>query len=377
MESVEQAIRANRAFFCLDCGKCTSVCPISWRDPRFSPRMLVETARVDHGDALVHDDRLWECLTCARCIRVCPSAVDFIGFIRDARTAARREGETGRCTHGATIQTWMRIMADPDLKQDRLGWLTDHLRTASASDTVYFAGCLPYYEVLFADLGAEGAEIARGAVRVLNGLGIEPMVLADERCCGHDLLWEGEVDTFRRLAALNTELLQASGAKRVVTTCAECARTLRTDYQLGMEVLHLSELVAQSDWQPAGAGRGAVTYQDPCRLGRHLGIYEDPREVLARLGYELVEMPNNRGRAMCCGTSAWTHCGATAKEIQVDRLEEAKATGADRLVTACAKCQIHFRCAQDDPRVAESARIEIRDLTTLIAEAMEEMHGER
>jgi Fe-S oxidoreductase len=88
-------------------------------------------------------------------------------------------------------------------------------------------------------------------------------------------------------------------------------------------------------------------------------------------------MPNNRGRAMCCGTSAWTHCGATAKEIQVDRLEEAKATGADRLVTACAKCQIHFRCAQDDPRVAESARIEIRDLTTLIAEAMEEMHGER
>jgi heterodisulfide reductase subunit D len=377
MESIDQAIRANRAFFCLDCGKCTSVCPIAWRDASFSPRALVESARLDHGEVLVHDERLWECLTCGRCIQVCPSGVSFLEFIRDVRTVARGAQQTGRCTHGATIQTWMRMMANPALKQDRLGWLTDDLATADESDTVYFVGCLPYYEVLFGQIEAQGVEIARSAVRVLNGLGIEPIVLADERCCGHDLLWEGEVDTFRRLAALNTDLLQATGAKRVVTTCAECARTLRLDYQLGMEVVHLAQLLVESDWKPAETRRGVVTYQDPCRLGRHLGVYREPREVISKLGYELVEMPNNRGRAICCGTSAWTQCGATAKEIQVDRLEEATDTGAQFLVTACAKCQIHFRCAQNDARLDDGVRIEIRDLATLVADAMEETDGER
>lgn len=377
MESIDQAIRVNRAFLCLDCGKCTAVCPIAWRDASFSPRGLVEAARLAHGRVLLDDDRLWECLTCGRCIQVCPSGVSFLEFIRDVRTVARGAQRAGRCAHGGAIQTWMRMMADPALQQDRLGWLTDDLATADKSDTVYFVGCLPYYEVLFGRSGAQGVEIARSAVRVLNGLGIEPIVLADERCCGHDLLWEGEIDTFRRLAALNTELLQATGAKRVVTTCAECARTLRMDYQLGMEVVHLAQLVAQSDWQPARSHREAVTYQDPCRLGRHLGVYEDPRRVIATLGYELVEMASNQGRALCCGTSAWTHCGATAKEIQVDRLEEATATGAKLLITACPKCQIHFRCAQDDPHLGDGVRIEIRDLATLVAEAMEERDGER
>jgi heterodisulfide reductase subunit D len=377
MESIDQAIRENRAFLCLDCGKCTSVCPIAWRDDCFSPRALVESARLDHGNVLVHDERLWECLTCGRCIQVCPSAVSFLEFIRDARTVARRAQQTGRCTHGATIQTWMRMMANPSLQQDRLGWLTGDLVTADESDTVYFVGCLPYYEVLFGEIGAQGVEIARSAVRVLNGLGIEPIVLADERCCGHDLLWEGEIDTFRRLQALNTDLLRATGAKRVVTTCAECARTLSMDYRLGMEVVHLAQLLGESDWQPAEPRHGTVTYQDPCRLGRHLGVYQEPREVISKLGYELVEMPNNRGRAICCGTSAWTQCGATAKEIQVDRLEEATSTGADWLVTACAKCQIHFRCAQNDPHLDDGVRIEIRDLATLVADAMEERDGER
>lgn len=377
MESIDQAIRANRAFFCLDCGKCTSVCPIAWRDASFSPRGLVEAARREQGRGLVEDDRLWECLTCGRCIQVCPSAVSLLEFVRDVRVLARGAQRTGRCSHGGTIQTWMRMMANPSLKQDRLGWLTDDLETADESDTVYFAGCLPYYQVLFGPSGAQGTDIARSAVRVLNGLGIKPIVLADERCCGHDLLWEGEIDTFRRLVALNTELLRSSGAKRVVATCAECARTLRLDYRLGMEVVHLAQLVAQSDWQPARSARGTVTYQDPCRLGRHLGVYEDPRRTIAKLGYELVEMPNNQGRSICCGTSAWTHCGATAKEIQVDRLEEATSTGARMLITACAKCQIHFRCAQDDPHLGDGVRIEIRDLATLVADAMEERDGER
>ena len=113
-----------------------------------------------------------------------------------------------------------------------------------------------------------------------------------------------------------------------------------------------------------------MTYHDPCRLGRYLKAYDEPRQVIAALGAELVEMENCRARSLCCGTSGWTNCGATAKSIQVDRLREAKATGAEVLVTACAKCQIHFRCAQADTQLGDELAIEIKDLTTLVAKAI-------
>jgi Fe-S oxidoreductase len=276
----------------------------------------------------------------------------------------------------------MRLMANPELEQRRLDWLVDdektpphlqNLRTAEQTDTVLFTGCLPYYQVLFGKIGAQGVEIARSAVKVLNHLNVEPVVLADEVCCGHDLLWEGETDTFRRLVEINTERLQATGAKRIVTTCPECAITLKRDDQLDMPVLHIAELLAAEEFD-LDAQRldwgGPVTYQDPCRLGRHMDVYEEPRQVIETLGLELAEMENNRGRAICCGTSAWTHCGATAKSIQVDRLREARATGAETLVTTCAKCQIHFKCAQNDPRLEEEIAIEIKDLTSLVAYAI-------
>jgi len=352
VETINQAVKQNRAYYCLDCGKCTSVCPISWRDVNYSPRAMVEMTTLNGRETVLRDGRLWECLTCGRCIQVCPSDVRYLDFIRDMRTLARDVQEEGHCSHGAAVQTWMRMMANPQIKQNRLDWLTDDLRTAEESDTIYFVGCLPYYQVLFGKLGAQGVEIAQSAVRLLNALDIEPMVMADERCCGHDLLWEGEVDTFQALRELNTEMLQASGAKRIVTTCPECTRTLKLDYNLGMEVLHMA------------------AFQDPCRLGRHLGEYDAPRQALESIGLEVVEMENHRDRALCCGTSAWTHCGATAKSIQVDRLKEARATGADLLVTACAKCQIHFKCAQDDPRLQEELGIEIVDLTSLLADVM-------
>ena len=386
----------HRIYYCLDCGKCTAVCPVSRREATFSPRALVE-ATINAEQALLADNRLWACLTCRRCSEVCPSDVRFSEFTRDLRAWARGSGQEGHCSHGETIQTWMRLMAQADLQQNRLDWLTPDLRTSSTSDTVYFVGCLPYYDVLFQKIGAQGVEIAQSALQVLNRLGIEPIVLADERCCGHDLLWEGDVSAFHRLAELNAALLRATGARRIVTTCPECAHTLRVEYRqhghdLGMEVLHIAELVAreaanrgigesanqqisESANQRINATRNTqnatrVTYHDPCRLGRYLKVYDEPRQIIAALGAELVEMENCRARSLCCGTSGWTNCGATAKSIQVDRLREAKATGAEVLVTACAKCQIHLRCAQADTQLGEELAIEIKDLTTLLAEAI-------
>jgi heterodisulfide reductase subunit D len=377
--TIRDAITRNRAWYCLECGKCSAVCPITrWERRTYtSPRLLVEKAIEGHGDELPNDPLFWSCLTCKRCSELCPSEVHFSEFLRDVRSLAQQAGRSGECTHGDAVQTWARMMTRPQLEQNRLGWLTGDLRTSGTSDTVYFSGCLPYYDAMFRQIGAEGVEIAQAAVRILNHLGVEPQVLADERCCGHDQLWQGDLSTFRALASLNMERLRATGAKRIVTTCPECARTLKIDYpqQIGphnLEVLHLSELVAASDFSLPGAegGRVEVTYQDPCRLGRHLGVYEAPREVLTRLGLELTEMERARKVSLCCGTSCWTACGQVSKNIQVERLREARATGAQVLVTACVKCQIHFKCAQEDPLLGDEIAILIRDWTTVVAERM-------
>jgi Fe-S oxidoreductase len=248
------------------------------------------------------------------------------------------------------------------------------------AETLYFVGCAPYFDAQFRHMGVDGNGVARATVRALNAVGIAPQVLADERCCGHDLLWEGDVDGFVALAELNAALIRESGARRLVTSCPECARALKIDYpahgiKLDVEVLHLTELLAQEDWQMPGAESPIsdlrVTYQDPCRLGRHLGVYDAPRQVIQGLGVELAEMPRHRENALCCGTNGWTHCGVANKQIQVDRLKEACGTGADVLVTACLKCQIHFKCTMQDREFGDQVSIQIEDLATLVAQALD------
>jgi Fe-S oxidoreductase len=268
------------------------------------------------------------------------------------------------------------MMTDPELKQHRRDWITPDLRLSDDSEIVYFTGCLPYYDALFKHLDIEGVEIAGAAVKILNQLGIAPQVMADERCCGHDQLWEGEMETFHALAKLNLECLSATGASTIITTCPECALMLTREYPKriadhGMTVLHLSQYLAQAvadgNLVLAPKNNNAVTYHDPCRLGRYLNIYDEPRSLLAALGLDLREMDRVRTASLCCGTTGWTSCGQVSKNIQIERLQEASQTGVNRVITACIKCQIHFRCAQEDPLLENKLNLKIQDLTTLIA----------
>jgi Fe-S oxidoreductase len=176
--------------------------------------------------------------------------------------------------------------------------------------------------------------------------------------------------------------IKETGASTVVTTCPECYRTLKVDYaeltgKPKFEVLHASEFLA--DLIDSGKikfnGKLAkkVSYQDPCRLGRHMGVYDAPRKVLTSIpGVELVEMERNREGAICCGVSAWMGCGRHSKQMQIERLSEAKATAADLLVTACPKCQIHLNCAMSEklPVKKEDITIETCDLSVLVAQAL-------
>ena len=381
MNVLNDTISKNRVWYCLDCGKCASVCPITHWETRAhaSPRLLVERAIQGQLEDVMDDYLFWSCLTCKRCTELCPSDVHFSEFLRDLRGLAREGDRCGECTHNEMLQTLGRMMIDPELEQNRLGWLEDGLETSEDSDTIFFVGCMPYYDTIFNSLGVEGIKIGQAGLKILNYLGIKPQVLSDERCCGHDQLWQGNVDNFLALAKLNLEMFKDSGAKRIVTPCPECAYTLKIDYPKfigdhGLKVLHLTELFAEEgrDISNIVAENLRVTYQDPCRLGRYLGVYDTPRQLIADLGFELVEMRRHAESSLCCGTTCWTSCGQVNKNIQVERLEEARGTGAELLVTACQKCQIHFRCAQNDPLLGDELSIQIRDLTTLIAEKLPE-----
>jgi len=381
-KTLEQTIHESGVLRCLECGKCTAICPIARYDGGFSPRVTVGRALVRHDDALLRDDRLWTCINCLQCNQVCPAGVDYSALTTAVRVEARRLGQAALCTHGEAIHVWMRMMTRPDLQQNRLEWLMPDLKCQISNfkesslnplpSTLYFAGCAPHYDALFAPLGVQGTSVAQASVRILNALGIEPLMLADERCCGHDLLWEGDVDGFLKLAQLNAEMIRASGVKRIVSSCPECVRALKVDYpahgiRLNVEVVHLSELMTNLKFQISNIKGQVVTFHDPCRLGRHLGIYDAPRKVLEGLGYKVVEMRHARRNATCCGTNGWTHCDAANKAIQVQRLREAKATGADVMVTACLKCQIHFKCALMDAQLKDEIGIDMVDLATLVA----------
>ena len=385
--AISEAAASSRALLCLECGKCTANCPLALHSGNgYSPRRMLGQALAGDHDALMADDGIWSCLGCGMCETRCPSDVHFPELLRQVRAEALpRRASSPVCTHGGTLQSLMRLMATPELRQNRLDWLTDDLRVAEQGEVLLFVGCLPYFDAYFDDLDLDLPEIARSAIRLLNRAGIEPVLLADERCCGHDLLWAGEEDKYRELVQANVEAFEASGARTIVTACAECYRTLRLDYPKAAgnqpwQVRHVSELLAEAvdagDIQ-MGALEGTVTYHDPCRLGRHSAVYDEPRRVLQSIPeLELREMSHSRERADCCGTSAWINCDLTSKKMQASRLASARATGAETLVTCCPKCAIHLRCALKDRGLAESAGIQIRDLTVVAANAMkEEEHG--
>lgn len=370
-----QAIRNARAWACYDCGKCTGTCPIARVGGAYSPRRSVLAAVTDASSN--GNDSLFACLTCGACQQRCPVEVRYSELIRDLRELNFGTKEEPECPHGGALQSLMRMMAAGGTKQDRLGWLTEDLKTEpKRGEVFYWTGCVAYYDAFFTEFELATLDAARATIRLLNRIGVTPVVSAEERCCGHDLLWNGDRASFEKLVTHNVQLVRESGAKTLVVSCAECLRTWKVDYQPFLQgdklrIVHITEFLVESEQklELKPNGHRVVTIQDPCRLGRHLGIYDAPRDLLSSVpGVELVEMRHTRSGATCCAGGTWSNCDRFAKQIQVQRLREAKATGADTLVTACPKCQIHLKCAMKDPKLKEDIQIEMRDIVELIEE---------
>lgn len=382
--------RSTGAALCLACGKCTTMCPLAGSDGFAAHRVATH----DLEDELAgHQHVIGRCLTCAACEVRCPQGVGFADYVRGLR-ASLPEGARPPRPHDAVFDAAARLDAadgtgatgapvtEAATARRPRTWLDDDLAVAEEGEVGLFVGCAPLFDAYFRkSLEVRTTDIARSAVRLLNALGVTPVVADDERCCGHDLLWGGDPEAFAALARANVRAFAARGVKKVVTACAECYRTWARDFPAAVggalpQVAHLSELLAEGvaagrlTFQDDGVARR--TYQDPCRLGRQMGVYDAPRAVLRALGGTFREMARSGADAACCGTPGFVHCDAASRRIQDERLREAAATGADTLVTTCPKCWIHFACAQSDrrDRTGEAPAIAIADLSVVAAAAL-------
>lgn len=382
---MEDAIEKTNVRYCLKCGKCTGSCPLARVNPEYSPRQTVERATLGHKRDILEGKGVWWCLTCRLCSERCPQDVHYPDFIRACRAEANSIGIEHLCAHGGMLVEVQRAMTLPGVKQNRLGWIPKDAKVSTRGGMLYFVGCLPYFDVIMDKVSPNSVAIGQSVVRILNKVGIIPAVMPNERCCGHDLLWTGDVETFTKLAKMNVEEIARTGAKTVILSCPEGYRTLKLDYaelfgKLPFEVLHTSELfsklIDEGKMKFDESVDRKVVYHDPCRLGRHMGVYDAPRKVLSSIpGVQLKEMDRSKAEAMCCGVDAWM-CNSNSKQMQLDRLKEAKMSGADLLVTTCPKCQIHFRCVMSEKLsktvfpLPEEAKIEVMDLSELVAKGM-------
>lgn len=357
------------AYMCYSCGRCTAHCPVVRVGASESPREMIERAMI--GRDLTNDELVWNCLTCRLCQNYCPEDVDFLAFLKYVRQRARENGGKPQYAHGEIMQTIARIIAGGRFKQKKLGWL-DRGKLSPDGDVALFVGCGPYVDTVLREIGSEQRQITEAAIEVLNKIGIKPRILEGEVCCGHDMFWIGEKETFEELRSRNVEVISRSGISKLVFTCPEGYEVMRNNYpSMDVELVHISELLSDRleegriGFKPL---KRRVTYQDPCRLGRFLGVYEEPRKVLEQIpGIELVEMERNRVRSRCCGVSAWINCNQNSKRIQLERLNEA-ISAAPTLVTNCPKCLAHFSCVKKENGLDKD--IDLVDWTVLVSRSL-------
>jgi heterodisulfide reductase subunit D len=380
-EDYSPLILENKVYYCVECGKCSSICPMNRGEDAISPRRIVKKLLERHENEVIEDRWLYSCLICGLCDEVCPSDISFTSLIREIRRRALESGNRKLCSQAGSLLQLGGMMTLPDLKQNRLLWVPEDARIADKGEVMYFVGCLPYFDTIFKDLDIRTVDMAKGTIKMLNAAGIEPVVSNSERCCGHDQLWSGDVATFELLAKLNIEHFKELGVKKLLVSCPECYETISKYYpkfvgELDFEVIYSLDFISKlidDEKIKMKAEEMKSTYHDPCSLGRHLKKYDSPRNVLENIdNMSFIEMEQIKEAGPCCGVSAWITCDSKSQQMQNDRLNEAKRVGADKLVTSCPKCYIHFTCALKKRPQEEKDKmdIEVIDLTTLASNSL-------
>jgi len=362
--------------YCYQCGKCDVVCP--WNRVRpFSIRKIVWQAAL--GLPEVELDEIWRCTTCGRCPSHCPRGVDQIEVgvaIRRIATAydVFPSSVSGVRTAGVSLASDGNPLGEEREKRD--AWASDlSLKPfTEGMELLFFVGCYYSYDPRM-------QKVAVATANILKRAGVDFGILGSkESCCGESIRKTGNEEVFKSLARENIKAFIDSGVKRVLVSSPHCYHTFKNEYpefMVHFDVVHISqflaELIEDGRLELTGDFSKKVTFHDPCYLGRHNGIYDQPRDVLKKLpGLELVEMPDAREDSLCCGGGGGRIWAETPKEERFSdlRVAQAKETGADVLATSCPYCISNFE--ESKLALGDDAPLEIKDITEVIHDALQE-----
>jgi len=357
--------------YCYQCGMCDTVCPWN-RVTVFSMRNLVRQATF--GIPELDGEDMWRCTTCGRCPQRCPRGVGTMDVSVSFRRISSEADIIPAPVH--TVSTSLAAEGNP-LREERAtrgDWAKDIgvKQYTEGMEILYFPGC--YYSY---DRRLRKAAVATASI--LNKAGVDFGILGTlENCCGESIRKTGAEELFKRLARENIKAFIDNGVKKILVSSPHCYHTFKNEYKdfkVDFEVVHISqylfELIREGRLELKGEYAKRITYHDPCYLGRHNGIYDEPREVLKKVpGLELVEMPDTRQDSLCCGGGGGRIWMETAKGERFSdlRIGQAVDIGASVLVTACPYCITNF----EDSKLAleDSEALEVKDITEIIQEAI-------
>lgn len=359
---------------CFQCGLCDTVCP--WNKVRqFSMRKIVREATF--GLTEIESEDIWRCTTCGRCPQQCPRDVRQIDSGVALRRIANEYGVFPASVKPVrTVNAGLVGQGNPfgEDREKRSAWAQGLSvpEFTEGMDILYFPGCYLCYDPRM-------KRVARATVAILNAAGVDYGILGSkENCCGESIRKTGDEDLFKRLAIENIKTFIENGVKKILVSSPHCYHTFKNEYpdfRVNFEVIHISQYL----FQLLDEGRLAlkkdypkkVTYHDPCYLGRHNGVFDEPRGILRKVsGLEFQELPECRADSLCCGGGGGRVWMETQKGERFSdlRIEQAVGIGAEILATSCPYCITMLEDSRVTSGMAE--RIEVKDITEIIQELM-------
>ena len=377
---------------CTECARCTTVCPAHAIGSPLSPMKIIQDIRQGlyasalgegQSEALIggriQPEELWACTTCAACMQACPVLIDHIPAIVDMRRFLVLSEGKPPAEAAASLENTTRQGNPWGFPRDqRLKWTEGHnppvplMADSKEVEVLYWVGCAGAYD-------PRNRSVALAMVAILEAAGVDYAILGtEERCTGDSARRLGDEHVFETLAAENLATLAKYRFNRIVATCPHCFQTLGNDYrQQGgdLKVVHhsdyIEELIDSGRLQVDGRHQGSVTYHDACYLGRHNGIYDSPRQAIARtLGPEgeLVELEQSREQSFCCGAGGGNMWFGQdqGQRMNLARFDQVLESGAETLATACSFCMIML---DDASKVrGKESTVAVKDIAELVAE---------
>lgn len=366
---------AENLYWCMQCGLCTGTCPYRLvtgeASEEFNVRLVQRMGQLGL-EGFESENCLFACTTCRACVDVCPRGVDIIGNVRGMRKMLAEVGSIPPSLK--PIAGSLHAQGNPwsGPRDKRTEWIKDVAVPTFSADTEYFlfVCCTSCFDV-------RSQRIARSVAKALQAAGVSFGIIGNEEsCCGESIRKIGDEELFLKLAQSNIELYNSKGVKKIIVTSPHCLFTFKKEYpELGgeYEVYHYTEILAQAakDGKLALSGDavGPLAMHDPCYLGRHGGLYDPPRELMAALpGADVKELARNRNKSVCCqggGGRVWMETRAGERFAEL-RITDALEAGAKTLVTACPYC---ITMLEDSCNVmGKGDQLAVKDLSEVIAE---------